>query len=90
MDLKYITATQTLDVVYEGRKRTFGFHSVSTSSDASEDPVTSLSQGLAGVSLNNEVNVWTVGWDSTIAIIDGDECEDKVMFAEQLGKYDKA
>ena len=79
MDLKYITPTQTLDVVYEGQKRTFSLQSVSTSADESEDPTQSLSQALQGIRLSNEGRAWTVGWDTIVTIIDGDEHEEKVM-----------
>ena len=82
MDLKYITATQTLEVVYEGQRRTFRLHSVSTHSDGLDAAVEALSQGLEDIKLNDASRVWTVGWDTIVNIVDDHEDQEKVVFVE--------
>ncbi|KAI0632362.1 AAA family ATPase [Trametes polyzona] len=66
IDLGYLTATQTLDVVYEGKTRRFTVSSVSTSRDA--DDGTDLAAEVQSLSLTDaRPKLWTVGWETTVA-----------------------
>ncbi|KAI0823937.1 AAA family ATPase [Trametes gibbosa] len=65
IDLGYLTPTQTLDVVYEGKKRRFTVSSVSTSRATDEDA--DIAASVQSLSLQDgPPRLWTVGWDTTV------------------------
>ncbi|KAI0662110.1 AAA family ATPase [Cubamyces menziesii] len=66
IDLGYLTPTQTLDVVYEGRTRRFAVTSVSTQSEA--DGGADLAASIQSLSLSDAAppKLWTVGWETTV------------------------
>ncbi|KAI9065950.1 AAA-domain-containing protein [Trametes sanguinea] len=70
IDLGYLTPTQTLDVVYEGRKRRFAVSAVSTNREAEESA--DLAAGVQALSLTDTPpKLWTVGWE-TIVVLESD------------------
>ncbi|KAK7060227.1 AAA+-type ATPase [Paramarasmius palmivorus] len=79
VDLKHITPTQILEVVYEGRRRRFTIASVSSqSSDAPQgsvnDGVASLVADIKNLGLNKDkARIWSVGWDVSVVLVDPTE-----------------
>jgi AAA family ATPase len=73
VDLKYLTHTQIVEVVYEGCTRQFSVFSVSSARAASNAAVDQLAEGLQSLSIESKPQVWTIGWDSSVRIL-----EDKV------------
>ncbi|KAI0775577.1 AAA family ATPase [Trametes elegans] len=68
IDLGYLTPTQTLDVVYEGKTRRFTVSSVSTQRETDEGA--DLAAGVEALSLaDSPSKLWTVGWE-TIVLLD--------------------
>ncbi|EIW59744.1 AAA family ATPase [Trametes versicolor FP-101664 SS1] len=66
IDLGYLTPTQTLDVVYEGKTRRFAVTSVRAYGEADDD--TDLAAGVQALSLADAPpKLWTVGWETTVA-----------------------
>ncbi|KAI0072999.1 AAA family ATPase [Panus rudis PR-1116 ss-1] len=69
VNLRYLTPTQTLDVLYEGQRRRFTINSVSTSK--SSEQADDLAQDLANLTLKASTSqLWTAGWDSTVVLVD--------------------
>ncbi|KZT22814.1 AAA-domain-containing protein [Neolentinus lepideus HHB14362 ss-1] len=68
VDLKFLTPTQTVEVVYEGRRRTFTVLSVSAQSRCVSDDSTALAEDLQSLSIHSPTRLWTVGWDTTVII----------------------
>ncbi|CDO72261.1 hypothetical protein BN946_scf184970.g113 [Trametes cinnabarina] len=67
IDLGYLTPTQTLDVVYEGKKRRFAVSSVSTTGKGDED--IELSASVQALSLADAPpRLWTVGWETMVVL----------------------
>ncbi|KAI0642851.1 AAA family ATPase [Trametes meyenii] len=65
IDLGYLTPTQTLDVVYEGKMRRFTVTSVSTEREKDDD--SDLAAGVQSLSLvGSSQKLWTVGWETTV------------------------
>ncbi|KAL0574316.1 AAA+-type ATPase [Marasmius crinis-equi] len=85
VDLKYITPTQTIEVVYEGRPRRFSFVSASFTETERGDGVADLTNRLDNldVTSSSAAKLWTVGWDSTVALIDSDHREDDLQKASK-------
>ena len=71
MDLKYITSTQTLEVLFEGKTRRFELQSVSTRFEEEGNSIDALAHDLDALGLDAKPHVWTVGWDSTVVVVDG-------------------
>ncbi|EMD39468.1 hypothetical protein CERSUDRAFT_111775 [Gelatoporia subvermispora B] len=67
VDLKYLSPTQTVDVVYEGRTRRFTVSSVSTA-EADDNAGKDLAAALQTLSLDTTPQLWTVGWDTTVVL----------------------
>ncbi len=80
MDLKYLTPTQTFDVVYEGVTRRFTLISVITHDDT-EDESMDLTHSLNQLSLEC-TRLWSVSWDTFVTLLDdsssGENSDDKV------------
>ncbi|KAF7798284.1 hypothetical protein EIP86_009503 [Pleurotus ostreatoroseus] len=70
VDLKYLTPTQRIDVIYEGVIRQFELHSVSTQMGPQADAINALSQDLEKLDLTTIRKIWTVSWDSFVVIVD--------------------
>ncbi|KAI0687036.1 AAA family ATPase [Earliella scabrosa] len=67
IDLGYITPTQTLDIVYEGKTRRFSLTSVSTTREAAQDP--DIAESIQSLSLSDSPpKIWTVGWETTVVL----------------------
>ncbi len=67
VDLGYITPTQTLDIVYEGKPRRFIISAVSTSREAEGNP--DIVDGIQSLSLSDAPpKLWTVGWETTVVL----------------------
>ncbi|OSC98204.1 AAA family ATPase [Trametes coccinea BRFM310] len=70
IDLGYLTPTQTLDVVYEGKRRRFAVSSVSTGREVEEGA--DLAASVQALSLADAPpKLWTVGWE-TIVVLETD------------------
>ncbi|KAG7097206.1 hypothetical protein E1B28_004577 [Marasmius oreades] len=76
VNLKYITTSQTIEVVYEGRPRRFTLVSASSSEN---DVVVDLATRLEKLNIASPhgARVWTIGWDSTVKIADNDRSEEE-------------
>lgn len=70
VNLKYLSPTQTLDVVYEGQCRRFSLASVSTMKGTVPVELDDLTNGLSKLSLQTTPQLWTVGWDTIVTLID--------------------
>ncbi|KAI0369393.1 AAA family ATPase [Pilatotrama ljubarskyi] len=67
IDLGYITPTQTLDIVYEGKTRRFAISSVTTHPGA--DDGVDLAEGVQSLSLSDSPpKLWTVGWETIVTM----------------------
>ncbi|KAF9263698.1 AAA-domain-containing protein [Marasmius fiardii PR-910] len=75
VDLKYITTSQAIEIVYEGRPRRFTFAFASSSESNGADLTTHLEN--LNLAQPHNAKVWTVGWDSTVTIVDDDNLEEK-------------
>lgn len=86
VDLKYLTPTQRIDVVYEGVLRHFELHSVSTQVEFQADAIGALSQDLQKLDLTAIRKIWTVSWDSFVVIVDDmvEKEEPKVIAIYQM------
>lgn len=80
VDLKYLTSTQVIEVVYEGKTRRFELRSVSTQHSDAPDSVTALAADLGNLGLHPAPQFWTVGWDSFVTVVDNSKepTEEKV------------
>ena len=70
VNLKYVTPTQSLDVIYEGQCRRFAVASVSTFNETQPNQIEDLAADLSRLKLTNPRQLWTVGWDTMVSIID--------------------
>lgn len=69
VDLKYLTPSQIVDVVYEGHSRRFAVEAVSASKNTSGDDLAVLASDLDQLSLESKPRLWTVGWDTFVTIV---------------------
>jgi AAA family ATPase len=69
VDLKYITNAQIVEVLYESSIRQFSLDSVSPTPSA-EDEVVNTAAALHALSIDPSPRIWTVGWDSTVSIVE--------------------
>ncbi|KAJ7583622.1 AAA family ATPase [Mycena floridula] len=79
VDLKYITQNQILQVIYDGETRQFAVDSIAGSNEDS------LSQNLNNLSLSTTPQLWIVGWDVLVSIVDDERIISKPKI-EQLGQ----
>ncbi|OBZ71344.1 ATPase family gene 2 protein [Grifola frondosa] len=77
VDLKYVTPTQTLDVLYEGQTRRFTVSSVLATRDAEKDP--DITESLQSLSIDASPQLWTVGWNAQIVLETEDSDADKTV-----------
>jgi AAA family ATPase len=73
VDLKYLTSTQIVEVVYEGRTRQFSLISVSPRRYGEGDAVGDVTFDLHSLSVDSHLQIWIVGWDLAVYVIDDDE-----------------
>jgi AAA family ATPase len=59
-------------VVYEGHTRQFSVISVSSARITPNDAVDHLAKGFQSLSIQSNPQVWTVGWDSSVRIIENE------------------
>jgi AAA family ATPase len=70
VDLKYLTHTQIVEVVYEGHTRQFSVVSVTAFRAAKNESDDDLAEVLQSLSIQSKPQVWTVGWDSYVRILE--------------------
>ncbi|EKM47994.1 uncharacterized protein PHACADRAFT_214999, partial [Phanerochaete carnosa HHB-10118-sp] len=70
VDLKYITHSQLVEVVYEGRNRRFAVQSVSRAINNGQNDLNELATNLNELALDSKPKLWTVGWDTFVTIYD--------------------
>ena len=70
MDLKYITHTQIVEVIYEGHTRQFSVLSVSSVRRAADEGIDDLAKGLESLSIQSKPQVWAVDWDSSVRLLE--------------------
>ena len=88
MHLKYLTLTQTLEIVYEGQARRFSLASVSVRPDFSDDPNGNFVAGFETLSLDSPPQLWTVGWDTSVFIVNTDTS--RPQRANDTNKFDSS
>lgn len=57
-------------MVYEGCSRRFAVQSVSTASGTQQSDLSALASDLDQLSLGSTPKLWTVGWDTFVAVVD--------------------
>lgn len=72
MDLRYLTHTQIVEVVYEGHTRQFSVVSIFPARSTSNGVVDHLAEGFQSLSIQSSHQVWTVGWDSSVRIVENE------------------
>ena len=70
VDLKYVLSTQVVQIQYEGRKHLFSVAAVSTRRQNARDPDSDISESLGALSTNDIACLYTVDWDTAVAIED--------------------
>lgn len=73
VDSKYLTPSQIVDIVYEGQSSRFAVQSVSTAETGPDDDLIALESNLDQLSLEPKPKLWTVGWDTFVAIVDNSD-----------------
>jgi AAA family ATPase len=73
VDLKYITHTQIVEVVYEGHTRQFSVISISSAQPTSDGTIDDLTKGFQSFSVQFSPQIWTVGWDSSVRIVENED-----------------
>ena len=84
VDLKYITHTQVVEVIYEGHTRRFCVISVSSAGAVSNGDVDPLTEGLESLTIQSKPQVWSVGWDSSVRILDNHKTSDGPDIAHKV------
>lgn len=82
VDLKHITCSQMLEVMYESRRRRFSVVSVSTDRSTTNESIDSLAQSICSIYVSPLPQLWAVGWDSTVIIAD-EEFHNQPMIAHK-------
>ncbi|EGN94544.1 hypothetical protein SERLA73DRAFT_77916 [Serpula lacrymans var. lacrymans S7.3] len=72
LDLKYLTFAQVAEILYEGQLRRFSVVSVSPKRSPPVNSVSAITDGINSLSIKTPVLLWTVGWDSSVHIVDND------------------
>ncbi|KIK98539.1 hypothetical protein PAXRUDRAFT_9477 [Paxillus rubicundulus Ve08.2h10] len=67
--LKFLTPSQILEVLYEGRQRRFSVESVSAR-PGTGDSVSSITEDVKSLSIYSQPSLWTVGWDTSVNVLD--------------------
>ncbi|CCL99759.1 uncharacterized protein FIBRA_01781 [Fibroporia radiculosa] len=85
VDLKYLTRTQTVEVLYEGKGRRFVVSSVSTilEAEATSRDENDLANEFQALSLESP-GFWTVDWDTTVYVESQNHSDDKSAAASKL------
>ncbi|KAH9948308.1 AAA family ATPase [Amylocystis lapponica] len=82
VDLKYLAPAQTLEVLYEGQTRRFTLSSVPIC-DRPDDERDDLAESLQQLSISSPPPLWTVGWDTTVALDDTPDGTDEQQGANK-------
>lgn len=69
VDTKYLTSSQTLEVVYEGRSRRFSVVAVDPSSKTDSSDLSDRFQTLG---IDSQSSIWIANWDSVVTIVEND------------------
>ncbi|TFK68443.1 AAA-domain-containing protein [Pluteus cervinus] len=72
VDLKYLTSSQVLEILYEGQTRRFVVVSVSATRDVPETPNT-LVRDFDELSINPYRGVWYATWDTLVVLLKGEQ-----------------
>ncbi|KAJ3769376.1 AAA family ATPase [Lentinula raphanica] len=67
VDIKYVTSSQTLQVIYEGKPRRYSVTAIGAA-PLSTTSIDDLSQSLEALEVESRPSIWTVGWDAVIQI----------------------
>ncbi|KIJ14936.1 hypothetical protein PAXINDRAFT_155829 [Paxillus involutus ATCC 200175] len=67
--LKFLTPSQILEVLYEGRQRRFSVESVSARLGTGGS-VSSITEDVRSLSVHSQLSLWTVGWDTSVDVLD--------------------
>lgn len=70
VNLKYLTHTQVIEVTYEGHARRFSVVAVSAAKANAVNQVDDLTDGLKSLDIHMKPQVWTVGWESAVRILE--------------------
>ncbi|KAG8214815.1 P-loop containing nucleoside triphosphate hydrolase protein [Butyriboletus roseoflavus] len=68
--LKFITSSQIVEVLYEGRPRRFSIHSISVHPPEIGDLVSSITEEVKSLSFHSQPHLWTAGWDTSVCILE--------------------
>ncbi|KAJ3870319.1 P-loop containing nucleoside triphosphate hydrolase protein [Lentinula novae-zelandiae] len=78
VDIKYLTSTQTLEVMYEGRPRRYCVISVATTNTPISPLKTNIdkvSEHFGALGLISQPCIWTVSWDTVVTITENDNTD---------------
>ncbi|KAG6375937.1 P-loop containing nucleoside triphosphate hydrolase protein [Boletus reticuloceps] len=70
--LKFITSSQVVEVVYEGRPRRFFIDSITVRTPEAGDLVGPITKEIGSLSLHSQSHLWTTGWDTSVCILEDD------------------
>ncbi|KAF8133361.1 P-loop containing nucleoside triphosphate hydrolase protein [Boletus edulis] len=70
--LKFITSSQVMEVVYEGRPRRFFIDSITVRTPEAGDLVGPITKEIGSLSLQSQPHLWTTGWDTSVCILEDD------------------
>ncbi|KAJ3811060.1 P-loop containing nucleoside triphosphate hydrolase protein [Lentinula aff. lateritia] len=78
VDIKYLTSTQTLEVMYEGRPRRYCVISVATTNTTTsplETDIDEVSERFGSLGWKSQPCIWTVSWDTVVTITENDHTD---------------
>ncbi|KAJ3917052.1 P-loop containing nucleoside triphosphate hydrolase protein [Lentinula edodes] len=78
VDIKYLTSTQTLEVMYEGRPRRFCVISVATTNTPTsplKTDIDEVSERFGALGWKSQPCIWTVSWDTVVTITENDHTD---------------
>ncbi|KAI0927661.1 hypothetical protein AcV5_008138 [Taiwanofungus camphoratus] len=87
VDLKYLTPTQTLDVVYEGQDHRLTVTSASTSWEVEDKQSEGLAEAFGALSLDSPPQLWTVDWNTAVYLEHDRSRTDKDGVANEVASH---
>ncbi|KAJ3895510.1 P-loop containing nucleoside triphosphate hydrolase protein [Lentinula edodes] len=78
VDIKYLTSTQTLEVMYEGRPRRYCVISVATTNTPTsplKTDIDEVSERFGALGWKSQPCIWTVSWDTVVTITENDHAD---------------
>ncbi|KAJ3882723.1 P-loop containing nucleoside triphosphate hydrolase protein, partial [Lentinula edodes] len=78
VDIKYLTSTQTLEVMYEGRPRRYCVISVATTNTPTsplKTDIDEVSERFGALGWKSQPCIWTVSWDTVVTITENDHTD---------------